>query len=278
MLRGVYRLERRLGSGGMGVVYLASDLELDRPVAVKTLPRVTSEGAASLRAEARAMAAVTHPNLAVVYGVETWRGIPFVVEEYLPGGTLGDRLADGPITIAAVLDLGITLTDVLGRLHDCGIIHRDVKPGNIGFTQAGILKLLDFGLAQLVRAAESASEDTTTGGDTRHGRDRARAVVGTPAYMAPEALLGLPPQPAFDLWSLSVVLYEAITGIRPFRGRQDGEVVMPTPASPPGTLRAGIPHEVDVFFAQAFSREPAGRHADARAMQKELRALRALVG
>jgi len=278
MLRGVYRLERRLGIGGMGIVYLARDLELDRPVAVKTLPRVTSEGAASLRAEARAMAAVTHPNLAVVYGVETWRGVPFVIEEYLPGGTLADRLVDGPIAIPAALDLGLTLVDVLGRLHDRGIVHRDVKPGNIGFTQAGMLKLLDFGVAQLVQAAESASEDTTRGGDARRHRDRAHAVVGTPAYMSPEALLGQPPRPAFDLWSLSVVLYEALTGIRPFPGPIDGMVVMPELAAPPGTLREDVPPEVDAFFAQAFSREPAARHADAGAVEKELRALRTLIG
>jgi hypothetical protein len=277
-LRGVYRLERRLGIGGMGIVYLARDLELDRPVAVKTLPRVTSEGAASLRAEARAMAAVTHPNLAVVYGVETWRGVPFLVEEYLPGGTLADRLADGPIAIAASLELGLTLTDVLSRLHDRGIIHCDVKPGNIGFTQAGVPKLLDFGVAQLLRAAESASEDTTRGGDARRRRERAHALVGTPAYMSPEALLGQPPRPAFDLWALSVVLYEAITGMRPFPGPRDGMVVVPEPPPPPGTLREGVPREVDAFFARAFSPEPADRYADAPAVEQELLRLKPLMG
>jgi serine/threonine-protein kinase len=262
----------------MGIVYLARDLELDRPVAVKTLPRVTSEGAASLRAEARAMAAVTHANLAVVYGVETWRGIPFLVEEYLPGGTLADRLADGPIAIAAALELGLTLTDVLSRLHDRGIIHRDVKPGNIGFTQAGAPKLLDFGVAQLLRAAESASEDTTRGGDARRRRDRAHVLVGTPAYMSPEALLGQPPRPAFDLWALSVVLYEAITGMRPFPGPKDGMVVVPDPPPPPGTLREGVPREADAFFARAFSPEPADRHADARAVEQDLLRLKPLMG
>ena len=101
------------------------------------------------------------PNLAVIHGVETWRGIPFLIEEYLPSGTLADRLVDGPLPVRDAIELGVTLADVLDRLHGGGIIHRDVKPGNIGFTQAGTLKLLDFGLAQLVRAAESGSEDTT---------------------------------------------------------------------------------------------------------------------
>lgn len=279
MLRGVYRLESRIGSGGMGVIYLARDLDLDRPVAVKTLPRVTSDGAASLRAEARAMAAIVHPNLAIIYGVETWRGTPFLIEEYLPGGTLADRLVDGPLRVQDAIELGVTLADVLDRLHGGGIIHRDVKPGNIGFTQAGTLKLLDFGLAQLVRAAESGSRDTTRGeGDASRAHSRAHALVGTPAYMAPEALLGQSPRPAFDLWALAVVLYEAVTGIRPFRGRYDGEVLLPGSALPPGTRRDGVPHELDGFFARAFSREPDDRHADARAVKEELQQLRGVVG
>ena len=148
-LRGVYRFDRRLGSGGMGVVYLARDLNLDRPVAIKTLPSVTPEQAARLRVEARAMAAVHHPNLAVIHGVETWQGTPFLIQEFLPGGTLSDRLRGGPLAIDAALRLCGTIAEALDQLHSAGIIHRDVKPSNIGFTDRDVPKLFDFGLAKL---------------------------------------------------------------------------------------------------------------------------------
>ena len=280
VLRGVYRLERRIGTGGMGVVYLARDLDLDRPVAVKTLPRVTSGGVARLRAEARAMAAIVHPNLAVVHGIETWRGIPFLVEEYLPGGTLADALAQGPSTVGDALDLGITLADVLACLHDAGIVHRDVKPSNIGFTLAGVVKLLDFGLARLVGAAAAESEDSTTGDADRAGsvRSSEHKLVGTPPYMAPEALLGHRPQPAFDLWSLAVVLYESLTGRRPFRGRDAGQIVIPDGAPPPSALRAECAGDVDGYFARAFSPDAASRQPDAKAVRNELQRLRSVIG
>ena len=280
LLRGVYRLESRIGTGGMGVVYLARDLELDRPVAVKTLPRVTSGGVARLRAEARAMAAIVHPNLAVVHGIESWRGIPFLVEEYLPGGTLADRLVPGPLAVGDALDLGITLADVLACLHDAGIVHRDVKPSNIGFTQAGVVKLLDFGLARLVGAAAADSEDSTTSGADRTGslRSSEHQLVGTPPYMAPEALLGHRPRPAFDLWSLAVLLYESLTGRRPFRGRDAEQLVIPDEAPPPSTLRAGCATEIDGYFARAFSPDAASRQPHAKAVGIELQRLRSVIG
>jgi hypothetical protein len=151
-LRAKFRLEARIGRGGMGVVYRATDLHLGRLVAVKTLPWVAPYLSSRLRREARAMAAVSHPNLAMIYGIEFYRGIPMLVVEYLAGGTLADRLRRGPLPWHDAVALGATLADVVDRIHGAGILHRDIKPSNVGFTAEGVPKLLDFGLARAVEA------------------------------------------------------------------------------------------------------------------------------
>ena len=145
---GKFRLNRVLGEGGMGVVYRATDLALDRQVALKTLPRLGSEALLRLRREARSMAGFLHPNLALIFGAETWRGVPILVVEYLAGGSLASRLGE-PMAPREVLCLGMDLAGALEAMHDKGLLHRDVKPSNIGFTGGGVPKLLDFGLARL---------------------------------------------------------------------------------------------------------------------------------
>ncbi len=281
-LRGVYRLDRRIGAGGMGVVYHARDVDLDRSVAIKTLPRMSPEHAASLRREARAMASVAHPNLAVIYGIETWRGIPFLVQEYLDGGTLADRLASARLSMAEALDLGITLAGALAYLHDLGIIHRDVKPSNIGFTHAGVVKLLDFGVARLVGpASPPMAESTVTRAVATESADQRSepTFVGTPAYMAPEALNGEPPQASFDLWSLAVVLYQSLTGRRPFEGRTTNQLLASIAAGPvarPSEAIEGCPLEVDAFFRFAFDVHKNRRLREAGPMKAALQQLRAM--
>lgn len=200
---GRYTLLRRLGKGGMGIVYLAVDTALDRQVALKTLPRLAPAAAARIRHEARAMAAVSHPHLATIHGAETWRGTPFLVLELVPKGTLRDRFHEGPLSISEVQSLARALLSVLDQLHGRGILHRDVKPSNIGIAADGTVKLLDFGVATLA--------DPLVGPGTP-----AAEMAGTPAYMCPEAFAGAPPDPMFDLWSLNVVLIEAMTGRNPF--------------------------------------------------------------
>jgi len=195
VLAGKYRFEQRLGAGGMGVVYRARDLELERDVAIKTLPRLSPETALRLRREARTAANLLHPNLATVFAVETWRGIPMLILEYLDDGTLADRVSDGPVPFDVVRRCGVAIAEALAHVHARTILHRDVKPSNIGFSRAAGPKLLDFGLA---------GESST--------------VVGTPAYLSPEAVRGEPPHPDFDLWGLSLTLYEAVTGANPFVG------------------------------------------------------------
>lgn len=280
LLRGVFRFDRRIGAGSMGVVYHAVDLNLRREVAVKTLPQVTPDHVDRLEREAQAMASIVHPNLAVIYGIETWRGIPFLVEEYLAGGTLADRLCEEPMSIDAALDLGMTLAGVLGQLHESGIIHCDIKPSNIGLAQNSVVKLLDFGLVHLLRdsgeavalmLAAAGEQDTTSMIVTNRG------MVGTPAYMSPEAINAQRPAPSFDLWALAVVLYEALAGTRPFEGR-DAHAVF---ASIVGgefpdlrTRRKGCPDDVALFFNRAFAPDITSRPTGARALADALSTLR----
>ena len=201
LLAGKLRLTQRLGAGGMGTVYLAHDVRLDRHVAVKTVSASSVPRMMGLQPEAWAMARVPHAALAKIYGVESWRGRPFLVVEFLPGGTLAERLADGPISASRSVAVTIHLAEALAALHRAGYLHGDVKPSNIGFTADGSPKLLDFGLA---RPANNAA-----------------AAGGTLGYLSPEVLAGRPAEPADDVWSLCVVLYEMVSGEHPFGG---GEV------------------------------------------------------
>jgi hypothetical protein len=226
VLAGKFRLERELGRGGMGVVYLATDTGLDRRVAIKSLPRVSVGESVRLRREARAMAAFAHPNLASIFGIESFRGSPALVMEYLEGGTLADLLLRGPLTPAETTALARELSGALALIHNEGLLHRDIKPSNIAFTAARRPKLLDFGLAQMLidhapvrEAAETRDRgqlwmsvsDLTTA-------DRPGGVAGTPGYMAPEARSGQSLDGGADLWSFGVVLFECLTGERPFKG------------------------------------------------------------
>lgn len=226
VLRGIFRFEERIGAGGMAVVYRATDLKLGRTVAIKTLPRVSPEAAMRLQKEARTAATVSHPGLAAVYGIETWEGTPMLILELLEGGTLADRINEGPLTPHDVVQTGLTVALALERIHSAGILHRDIKPSNIGYTQDGTAKLLDFGIARIHRdlrrdrAMQPASEDSL-GLDTdswQEVRTSGGHVAGTLPYLSPEAVQGHEPDPSLDLWSLSVVLYEALAGENLFAG------------------------------------------------------------
>ena len=198
LLAGKFRLTRRLGSGGMGSVYLARDLRLERDVAIKTLTGVSVFRLMKSKPEAWAMATVTHPAVAQIYGIESWRSRPFLVVEFLPRGTLADRLRRGPVPAARAVRLTALLTDALEALHEAGYLHGDIKPGNVGFASDGWPKLLDFGLAR-------ETNDITSAG-------------GTERYLSPEVLSGRPADEADDVWSLCVMLYEMVSGEHPFAG------------------------------------------------------------
>jgi hypothetical protein len=231
---GKLRFERRIGVGGMGVVYRAADIGLGRPVAVKTLRRVSAEQATRLRREARTAAAVSHQNLAAIYGVESWRGMPMLLLELFEGGTLALRLSQAPLAIGEVLELGSALADALAQLHAADILHRDIKPSNIGYSRDGVPKLTDFGIARfiydldrdLLRSAEEERAQVPFSiWNLPRTEESAEKLRGTLPYLSPEAIEGQPPDASFDLWSLSIVLYESLTGRKIFSG-QDPKQMM----------------------------------------------------
>ena len=259
VLAGKYRLTRRLGGGGMGTAYAARDMHLQRDVAVKTLSGISVARLMALRSEAWAMATVTHPALAQIYGIESWRGRPFLVVEFLAGGTLADRLRRGPIAPPHAVAITAALAEALAALHEARYLHRDIKPGNIAFTADGSPKLLDFGLAGAM--------------------DDAAMVGGTPHYASPEVLFGRPAEEADDVWSLCVVLYEMVSGRHPFAGAGVDEVTdrilrqRIDARVPPGAV-AQPPPAAAGLAASILTAERQARPATARAFADELQRIR----
>ena len=258
LLAGKFRLTRRLGTGGMGAVYLARDLRLDREIAVKTMVGTSTLRLMQLRPEAWAMATVAHPAVAQIHGVESWRDRPFLVVEFLSGGTLADRLLQGPVPPAEAVHVIAVLADALEALHEKGFLHGDIKPSNIGFTASGSPKLLDFGLAR-------TTDDVLDMG-------------GTLRYASPEALAGRPAGKADDVWSLCVVLYEAASGRHPFSGGSADQVaerirrqrLVRASAPLPGSAGATV-----VTFAASVLEAPRSeRPAGAGEFAEALRAVR----
>jgi tRNA A-37 threonylcarbamoyl transferase component Bud32 len=259
---GRLQFERRVGKGGAGVVYEAVDLALGRRVAVKTLPTLCSHhDVARLRREAQALAATSHRNLATVYDFSVYRGTPMIVMEYVDGGTLAERI---PLPLDVAVEVMLEVTEVVGCLHKAGVVHRDIKPRNIAFTGGGELKLLDFGLARLEREA-------TMSGVPGH------VIVGTPAYLSPEAHDHERACPAFDLWALSVTFYETLCGCRPFEAGSPEELASAIRAHRlvPVELRLPLcPSPVRRFFEAAFSPDRAARPRTAAQFAKRLAGLR----
>jgi len=260
---GRLQFERRIGKGGSGVVYEALDLSLGRRVAVKTLPTICSPNdIARLRREAQTLAAVSHRNLATVYGFKVYRGTPMIIMEFVDGGTLAERIPQ-PLDVA--IEVLLEVTEVVACLHKAGVVHRDIKPRNIAFTGSGELKLLDFGLARLEREATMSGVD-------------AHVVVGTHAYLFPDAHAHHRANPSFDFWALTVTFYELLTGRRPFQGESHDQLVASirpgewTPAEDP--LQGCSPRLTD-FFATALAPDPAARPKTASQMARMLSALRA---
>jgi serine/threonine protein kinase len=287
LLNGKFQIQEVAGTGGMGVVYRATDLALDRKVAVKTLTRATGECTARLEREARAMARVRHPHLALIYGIEQWRGKPNLIVEYLEGGTLSDWLRRGPLTVEEALSIGIVLADVLDRIHAAGILHRDIKPSNIGYTLEGVPKLLDFGLVAALDPIIDPVADTaddvpalgirlTSFANQPHYASRSGQLLGTLRYLSPEALAGAVPAPAADLWSLNMVLYEVLAGVHPFAKMTGRDTIACIEAASIPDVRdfcRECPANVAAFLVDALSVEPSRRPASAAALRATLQSL-----
>jgi TolB-like protein len=267
-----YRLVEKLGEGGMGVVWKAMDTTLDREVAVKILPEEVSrdpERLSRFKREAKAVAALNHPNIVTVYSVEEAGGVHFFTMELVEGETLDASLCGGGLKPERLLELAIPVADALAAAHGKGITHRDVKPGNIMVTREGRVKVLDFGLAKLrkeVDTGELSGAATETG--TREG-----AVLGTPPYMSPEQIQGKPLDHRSDIFSLGIVLYEMAAGRRPFPGGTSAEVIASILRDEPGPvdrIRPELSHDLARVIRRCLEKDPERRYQSAKDVRNEL--------
>src|SRR5215469_3888995 len=231
-----YEIIAPLGAGGMGEVYRARDCTLRRDVAIKILPAYWSREPDRLRRfdiEAQAAAALNHPNIVSIFHVGQCDGSPYIVTELLQGETLRSRLDRGPVRVREVLDHGVELARGLAAAHDAGIVHRDLKPENIWVTKDGRIKILDFGLAKL-DPAKSASGDGST--VTLQEITSPGHVLGTVGYMSPEQVRGEAADARSDIFAVGVILYEMLTGKRPFQRATAAETMVAILREEPPTL------------------------------------------
>ncbi len=250
---GPYRIEGQIGAGGMGTVYRAVDTRLGRVVAIKIAAERYSE---RFQLEARAISTLNHPNVCTLYDV----GPNYLVMEFIDGSTLAAEIKKGPLAPETAARYGAQIASALGEAHSLGIVHRDLKPSNVMLTRHGV-KVLDFGLAKLL--------STTVITETN-------AVMGTPAYMAPEQVEGREPGSAADLFSLGLVLYEMAVGKLPFPGASLGQMLSSgaqTAVPPPSRERVGVPASLDPVVARLLEKDPAKRPRSASDVARELSAL-----
>ncbi|MDQ6701372.1 MAG: protein kinase [Acidobacteriota bacterium] len=265
---GHYRIESQLGEGGMGVVYRAHDIHLDRPVAIKVLSAdAVSNPERKMRfvQEARTASALNHPNIVHVYDIGEWNGMDYIAMEYVSGKTLGEIAKAGPLAIRDLVAWAAQIADALAAAHRAGIIHRDIKPANIMVTESGLVKVLDFGLAKLTELPGSydGSGETRTMQIENAPRTEIGKVVGTVAYMSPEQAEGKRLDARSDMFSFGSVLYEMATGRRAFRGESSIatlSAILTKDPDPVSALRDLAPLELDEIVARCLRKQPAERY------------------
>jgi serine/threonine-protein kinase len=257
-----YQLLEKLGQGGMGVVYRAVQVKADRPVALKMLisgELASSEEVERFKAEARAIAALDHPNIVSIYDVGEYAGRPFFSMKLYESGSLADRIAHGPLPSQEAALTVRTVAEAIHHAHLHQIIHRDLKPGNILLDRAGKPCVTDFGLAMRL--------------DGKDPRTLSGTVLGTPGYMAPEQALGKPATAATDVYGLGAVIYAVLTGRPPFQAETPFatlEQVVDRPPAPPRLLNPNIDEDLETICLKCLEKEPAARYASARELQLDL--------
>jgi serine/threonine protein kinase/tetratricopeptide (TPR) repeat protein len=267
---GHYRVTAKLGAGGMGEVYRARDEHLDRDVALKVLPPGTlgdDTARRRFRREAEALSRLNHAHIATVHDFDSSDGIDFLVMEYVPGQTLSDRIAAGPLPEKDLVSFGADIAAALEEAHERGVVHRDLKPANIIVMPKGRVKVLDFGLAQLSGTAADI-EQTTTRSDS--------GFEGTLPYMAPEQVRGEVVDARTDVYALGVVLYEAATGRRPFDDTQTGrltDAILHQPVRSPAQLLPRLDPEIERIILKCLDRDPENRYQSAKEVGIDLRRL-----
>ena len=235
---GPYRIDREIGRGGMGVIFLAQDTRLGRAAAIKALPEDVAgdpDRLARFEREAKALASLSHPNVAGIYGLEESEGRRYLALEYVEGESLAERLARGPLSISETIEVGLQIAAGIEAAHEAGIIHRDLKPGNVIITASDQAKVLDFGLAKgKVAEGPSASSPTNAAANSptiaasptllhsptlQTPATMPGVILGTAAYLSPEQARGKPVDRRTDIWAFGCVLFEMLSGKRSFPGR-----------------------------------------------------------
>ncbi|HVF58804.1 MAG TPA: protein kinase [Thermoanaerobaculia bacterium] len=268
-----YRLANRLGAGGMGEVYAAEDTKLGRRIALKILQPDFAGDPLRLerfRREARAVAALNHPNIITIHSVEEDRGIHFLTMELVEGETLRQRLRRGGLSLAELLELAVPLADAVGAAHERGITHRDLKPENVMVTRDGRVKVLDFGLAQLRERAVAVDSQAVT------YLTEAGTVMGTAAYLSPEQAMGREVDARSDIFSLGIVLFEMASGRHPFAGASAAEIISAILRDKPAPVterNAALPDHLGRIVGRCLEKNPEHRYQSAKDLRNDLRDL-----
>jgi serine/threonine protein kinase len=270
-----YKILEKLGAGGMGEVYVAEDTTLSRKVALKVLPpeMATGERISRFEREAKAIAALNHPNIVHVYSVEETDGVHFITMEFVKGKTLTELIAKKGLPLNRFLEIAIPMADAVSAARERGVIHRDLKPDNLMLSDEGRLKILDFGLAKLKQefAREGISELPTQSA-TQEGR-----ILGTVAYMSPEQAEGKSIDHSSDIFSIGIILYEMATGQRPFQGDTAASVlssiIKDTPESVTN-LNPHLPRDLAKLIRRCLAKNPNDRLQTAKDLRNELRELK----